>query len=214
MIIALLGISSQEYLRLLCSDNLAFFSTLTCFLCGRRLWRNGFRHRLRPVPLNLIRLKCSGSDCSAHYTVYPEDILPRLQYHSQTAFALISACLASASGLEHAFKTYQHARETRIEDGKDAGPDVSTLRRWVKKFSDLSSLLSLLNSAFQMPRPCEFLIRAVHLTPLLPSQLLSWLPTTCNESSPKMPVTSDSNRANGCSSLEKSLNFYNQEHPP
>lgn len=144
---SLFGVSSQDYNRLLASGSLTFFSQLTCFQCGRRLWRNGYRHRQHPFSIKLVRLKCSNSWCKEHYTVYPSDVLPCYRHNPETISSLTAACLQTPSSIELALRNYQHARERRIEDGEAGGPDVSTLRHWLKKLSDPASILSLFLSA-------------------------------------------------------------------
>jgi transcriptional regulator with XRE-family HTH domain len=46
-------------------------------------------------------------------------------------------------------RSYQHSRECRIENGGCGGPDVSTLRRWLKALSVPLSILFLFLSAIK-----------------------------------------------------------------
>ena len=212
---SLFGVSSQVYIRLLGSGNLAFFSQFTCFHCGRRLWRNGYRQRQHPVSIKLVRLKCSNSCCHANYTAYPSDIFPRYRYFPATVSAMADTCLNSPSGLEQALCSYQHARENRIEDGQVTGPEVTSLRRWIKKLSDPQSILSLFLSARRMLSSTERrLIAVIYQTMPLALQLLAEPLLAQENSSPKAPVTDLQNQANDGASSQKDLDFYNQEHPP
>lgn len=212
---SLFGVSSQVYIRLLESGNLAFFSQFTCFRCGRRLWRNGYRQRRHPAPIKLVRLKCSNSCCHANYTVYPSDIFPRYRYSPATVSAMADTCLNSPSGLEQALCSYQHARENRIEDGQVTGPEVSSLRRWIKILSDSQSILSLFLSARRMLSSAERrLITVVFLSMPLAIQLLAAPLLAQKNSSPIAPVTSSLSQVNGDAVAQNDLNFYPQEHPP
>ena len=212
---SLFGVSSQFYIRLLESGNLAFFSQFACFRCGRRLWRNGYRHRQHPVSMKLVRLKCSNSFCHANYTVYPSDIFPRYRYSPATVSAMADTCLNSPAGLEQALCSYQHARENRIEDGQATGPEVSSLRRWIKKLSDPQSILSLFLSARRVLSSTERrLIAVIYLTMPLALRLLAEPLLAQENSSPIAPVTSSLNQVNGDAVVKNDLNFYPQEHPP
>lgn len=212
---SLFGVSSQVYIRLLESGNLAFFSQFTCFHCGGGLWRNGYRQRQHPVSIKLVRLKCSNSCCHANYTVYPSDIFPRYRYFPATVSAMADTCLNSPSGLEQALCSYQHARENCIEDGQVTGPEVSSLRRWIKKLSDPQSILSLFLSARRMLSSAERrLIAVIFLSMPLAIQLLAAPLLAQGNSSPIAPVTSFLNRVNGDAVAQNDLNFYPQEHPP
>lgn len=212
---SLFGVSSQVYIRLLESGNLAFFSQFTCFHCGQRLWRNGYRQRRHPVSIELVRLKCSNCFCHANYTVYPSDIFPRYRYSPATVSAMADTCLNSPSGLEQALCSYQHVRENRIEDGQVTGPEVSSLRRWIKKLSDPQSILSLFLSARRMLSSAERrLITVIFLSMPLAIQLLAAPLLAQGHSSPIAPVTSFLNQVNGDAVAQNDLNFHPQEHPP
>jgi hypothetical protein len=212
---SLFGVSSQVYIRLLGSGNLAFFSQFTCFHCGRRLWRNGYRQRQHPVSIKLVRLKCSNSFCHANYTAYPSDIFPRYRYFPATVSAMADTCLNSPSGLEQSLCSYQHARENLIEDGQITGPEVSSLRRWIKKLSDPQSILSLFLSARRVLSSTERrLIAVIYLTMPLALRLLAEPLLAQENSSPIAPVTSSLNQVNGDAVVKNDLKFYPQEHPP
>lgn len=215
MVISLFGVSSQDYIRLLESGSLTFFSQLTCFQCGRRLWRNGYRHRQQPVSIKLVRLKCSNSSCKEHYTVYPSDVLGRYRHNPETISSLTTACLQAPSSIELALRDYQHARERRIEDGEAGGPDVSTLRRWLKMLSDPASILSLFLSARErLPSTEARLIMVILLVASFATKLLIMPSAEHDTLSPKAPVTDEVNQAIYGASSQNELNFYNQEHPP
>lgn len=212
---SLFGVSSQVYIRLLESGNLAFFSQFTCFRCGQRLWRNGYRQRQHPISIKLVRLKCSNSCCHANYTVYPSETFPRYRHFPATVSAMADTCLNSPSGLEQALCSYQHARENRIEDGQVTGPEVSSLRRWIKKLSDPRSILSLFLSARRMLSSAERrLIAVIFLSMPLAIQLLAAPLPVQENSSPIAPVTSSLNQVKGDAVAQNDLNFYPQEHPP
>lgn len=212
---SLFRVSSQDYIRLLESGNLAFFSQLTCFRCDSELWRNGYRQRRSPVSIKLVRLKCSNSGCKEHYTVYPSDVLGRYRHKPETISSLTTACLQAPSSIELALRNYQHARERLIEDGEAGGPDVSTLRCWLKKLSDPASILSLFLSARKMfPATEALFIMAVLLATSFATQLLVMPSAEHDTLSPKAQVTDLQNQANDGVSSQKDLNFYNQEHPP
>lgn len=213
--ITLFSVSSQDNLRLLEPETLASFSGLSCFLCGSGLWRNGYRQRLRPVVAKLQRLKCRNPACKAHYTVYTSGILPGYRYNLGTISKLTSECLNSPSGIEPALRNYEHSRECLIEDGKCGGPDVSTLRRWVKLLSVPLSILFLFLSALKQsmaaanPHPA-----VVFLLDSLAIQFLTRPLAGHDTLSPTMPVTDTLNQANNVVFSQQNLNFYNQEHPP
>jgi hypothetical protein len=210
-----LSVSSQDYIRLLEPENLAFFSQLTCFFCDSRLWRNGYRYRQYPVSIKLVRLKCRNSGCNAHYTVYPYDVLPRYRHKPEIIFKLTSECLKESPKLENALRSYQHRRERRIEDGEDSGPDVSTLRGWLCRLSDPASILSIFLSARQILVPSErHLIMVVLLVASFASQLLTMTLEAQDNSSPITPVTSSKFQDKNDVVTQNDLNFYNQEHPP
>jgi len=212
---SLFGVSSQDYNRRLESGSLTFFSQLTCFRCSKRLWRNGYRQREHPVSIKLVRLKCSNSGCNEHYTVYPSDVLPRYRHKPETISSLTTACLQVPSSIELTLRNYQHARERRIEDGEAGGPDVSTLRCWLKKLSDPASILALFLSARKrLPATEARLIMAVLLVASFATQLLVIPSAEHDKLSPKAPVTDSINQANDGASSQNDLYFYNQEHPP
>ena len=177
--------------------------------------KHGYRRRLFPIPIRLVRLKCSNPACRSHYTAYPSDILPRHRYSPETVSTLTDECLNSSSGLEQAFCDYQHTRENCIEDGKEAGPDVSSLRRWIKNLFNPQSMLSLFLSAYRQSLVADrSLIMVVSLTVSLTTQLLVMPLAIQDVSSPIVPVTDSSNQANGCVVTQNDLNFHMQEHPP
>lgn len=212
---SLFSVSSHDYIRLTASGSLDFFSEFSCFHCNSRLWRNGYRQRCRPVLIKLVRLKCRNPKCNCHYTVYPSDVLPRYRYHPETISSLTAPCLKTPSSIEAALRVYQHAREHRIDEGETAGPDVSTLRRWIKSLADLASFLSLVLSARKrLPAAASRLITVVLLTASLTTQLLTGFFAEQKVLSPKVPVTDPQNQANDGVSSQKDLDFYNQEHPP
>jgi len=74
---------------------------------------------------------------------------------------MADTCLNSPAGLGQALCSYQHARENRIENGQVTGPEVSSLRRWIKKLSDPQSILSLFLSAHRMLSSAEMRLIAV-----------------------------------------------------
>jgi len=112
-------------------------------------------------------------------------------------------------------RNYQHGRERRIEDGESGGPDVSTLRRWLKSLSVPVSILSLFLSAQeQLLATASALIMVILLAASLATKLLARTLSGYNTLSPKAPVTDPTNQANGVVSSQNDLNFYNQEHPP
>ncbi|MEW6710665.1 MAG: hypothetical protein AB1403_12640 [Candidatus Riflebacteria bacterium] len=128
---------------------------------------------------------------------------------------MADTCLNSPSGLEQALCSYQHARENRIEDGQATGPEVSSLRRWIKKLSDPQSILSQFLSARRMLSSAERrLIAVIFLTMPLAIQLLAAPLLAQKKSSPIAPVTSSLNQVNGDAVSQNDLNFYPQEHPP
>lgn len=112
-------------------------------------------------------------------------------------------------------RCYQHSRERRIEDGEVGGPDVSTLRRWVKALSVPLSILFLFLSALKHSMSAANRYSAIiFLSASLSMQRLI-KPLAGHETlSPTMPVTDNLNQANGVVFSQQSLNFYNQEHPP
>lgn len=153
--------------------------------------------------------------CKSNFTAYPYDVLPG--YHNNPAIIskLTAACLGEPSGLERAMSRYQFDRELRIEDGESGGPDVSTLRRWLRKLSEPASVLSLFLSAKkQFIAPINPPIMVVFLVISLATQLLGMPLGSQDDSSPTLPVTGHLNRVNGCVSLQKDDNFNSQEHPP
>jgi len=212
---SLFSVSSQDYIRLTTSGSLDFFSEFSCFHCNRRLWRNGYRQRRYPVSIKLVRLKCRNPECNRHYTVYPSDVLPRYRHYPETISSLTAACLKPSSSIEPALRVYQHIRERRVDDGEAGGPDVSTLRRWLKTLADPASVLSLFLSARKrlLTTDSQF-IMVVLLTAALATQLLATPLTRRAALSPKAPVTATQNQANDGASSQKDLDFYNQEHPP
>ena len=212
---SLFGVSSQDYNRLLESGNLTIFSQLTCFRCGQRLWRNGYRQRCYPVSMKLVRLKCSNSGCNEHYTVYPSDVLPRYRHKPETISSLTTPCFQTPSSIELALRNYQHTRERRIDDGEAGGPDVSTLRHWLKRLSDPASILSLFLSARErLPATAARLTMVVLLVASFATQLLIMPSAEHDTLSPKVPVTDSINQPNNGASSQNDLNFYKQEHPP
>lgn len=167
------------------------------------------------MPIKLQRLKCRNPACKAHYTVYPPDILPGYRYNLETIFQLTSECLNSPSGIEPALRSYQYSRECRIEDGEVGGPDVSTLRRWVKALSaPLSILLMFLSALKQSMAAANPHSAVIFLSASLVIQLLTKPLVGHDTLSPTMPVTDNLNQANGVVFSRQNLNFYNQEHPP
>lgn len=215
MLASLFCVSSQDYIRLLESESLDFFSQFSCFLCDSRLWRNGYRQRRYPVSIKLVRLKCQNPKCNCHYTVYPSDVLPRYRHNPETISTLTIACLKASSSLEQSLCNYQHGRERRIEDGKSGGPDVSTLRRWLKSLSVPVSILSLFLSAQEQLLATESAnTMVVLLAASLATQLLARTLSERQPLSPIAPVTDPTNQANGGVSSQNDLDFYNQEHPP
>jgi len=212
---SLFSVSSHDYIRLSASGSLDFFSEFSCFHCDSRLWRNGYRQRRYPVSMKLVRLKCRNSKCNCHYTAYPSDVLGRYRHHPETISSLTASCLKTSSRIEPALRNYQHARERRIDDGEAAGPDVSTLRRWLKSLADPASILSLLLSARKrLPSTNAQLMMVVLLAASLATQLLAMPSAVQDESSPKEPVTDLQNQANDGAASQRDLDFYNQEHPP
>ncbi len=209
-----LSVSSHDYNRLLEAGNLAFFSRFSCFYCGSRLWRNGFRDRKHPFPIKLVRLCCSNSTCSAHYTVYPSDVLPWYRHTSDTIFQ-VATTLNAGPNLERSFNSYQHLRERRIEDQEAAGPDVSTLRRWVNSLNNPSSQLSLFLSAREkLALSDNRFITVISLLASLVTKLLE-IPLPARKFlSPILQVTESLKRVNGVSVTQNNLNFNPQEHPP
>ncbi len=167
------------------------------------------------MPIKLQRLKCRNPACKAHYTAYPPDILPGYRYHLETILKLTSECLNSPSGVEPAFRKYEHSRERRIDDGEDGGPDVSTLRRWLKALSaPLSILLMFLSALKQSMAAANPHSAVIFLSASLVIQLLTKPLVVHDTLSPTMPVTDNLNQANGVVFSRQNLNFYNQEHPP
>jgi len=167
------------------------------------------------VSVKLQRLKCRNPACRAHYTVYPSDILPGYRYNLETISKLTSECLNSPSGVEPAFRKYQHGRERRIDDGEDGGPDVSTLRRWLKTLSaSFSILLLFLSTLKQSTAAANPHSAVIFLSASLVIQLLTKPLVGHATLSPTMPVTDNLNQANSVVFLRQNLNFYNQEHPP
>lgn len=165
--------------------------------------------------VKLQRLKCRNPSCKAHYTVYPSDILPGYRYNLETILKLTSECLNSPSGFELAFRKYQHNRERLIDDGEDGGPDVSTLRRWLKSIATPFSILLLFLSALKQSMAAANPHYAViFLSASLVIQLLAKSLAGRDTLSPTMPVTDNLNQVNGVVSSQQNLNFYNQEHPP
>lgn len=142
-------------------------------------------------------------------------MLPGYRYGLETISKLTSECLNSPSGIEPSLRQYQHNRELRIEDGEDGGPDVSTLRRWLKALSAPLSILLLFLSAMKRSmaaaRPYSAII---FLSASLVIQLLTRSLVGHDTLSPTMPVTDNLNQANGVVFSRQNLNFYNQEHPP
>lgn len=162
-----------------------------------------------------MRLKCRNPLCRANFTAYPYDVLPGYRHNPAIISKLTAACLGEPSGLERAMSQYQCDREFRIEDGESGGPDVSTLRRWLRKLSEPASVLSLFLSAKkQFIAPINPPIMVVFLVISLATQLLEMPLGPENYSSPTLPVTEHSNRVNGCVSSQKDDNFNYQEHPP
>lgn len=212
MVITLVGVSSQNYLRLLEADKLAFSSEITCFLCRRQLWLNGYGKRSKPWPFKPQRLKCSLQACSAHYTVLPGDIVPGRHYDLETIEAHCKFLNQQApERVERAFEAYKQDRETRIEDGLPAGPDASTLRRWHKDLNNLPSAFGLYYSTFQHISKADCRqITAFCINKNAPASCLtqSWPLSLI------LPVTAASNFANSGASSKNNLNFSNQEHPP
>ncbi len=212
---SLFGVSSQDYIRLLESGSLAFFSQLACFRCGSELWRNGYRQRLYPASIKLVRLKCRNPECNAHYTVYPSDMLPGYCHNPATILQLTADCLKAPFGIEKALRNYEHARERRIEDGENSGPEVSTLRRWLNRISDPVSILSLFLSAQkQFLATANHRIMVVLLVASLATQLLAMPLAEHDTLSPTAPVTDSLNQVKGDMSSQNDLDFYKQEHPP
>ena len=167
------------------------------------------------MSVKLQRLKCRNPACRAHYTVYPSDILPGYRYNLETISKLTSECLNSPSGVEPAFRKYQHGRERRIDDGEDGGPDVSTLRRWLKTISaSFSIFLLFLSTLKQSTASANPHSAVIFLSALLVIQLLTKPLVGHATLSPTMPVTDNLNQANSVVFLRQNLNFYNQEHPP
>lgn len=112
-------------------------------------------------------------------------------------------------------RSYQHSRECRIEDGECGGPDVSTLRRWLKVLSVPLSILFLFLSALKQSMAAATPPSAVmFLSASLLIQLLTKPSAGQNTLSPTMPVTDNLNQANDVVFSQQNLNFYNQEHPP
>ncbi|NCB85767.1 MAG: hypothetical protein EOM44_14945 [Bacteroidia bacterium] len=215
MFASLFRVSSQDYIRLLESGSLDFFSQFSCFFCDSRLWRNGYRQRCYPVSIKLVRLKCQNPKCNCHYTVYPSDVFPRYRHNPETILTLTTVCLKASSSLEQSLCNYQHGRERRIEDGESGGPDVSTLRRWLKSLFAPVSILSLFLSAQEQPLSTESAdIMVVLLVASLATQLLERTLSGRQPLSPKAPVTDPTNQSNGGVSSQNDLNFYKQEHPP
>lgn len=162
-----------------------------------------------------MRLKCSNPLCRANFTAYPYDVLPGYRHNPAIISKLTAACLSEPSGLERAMGQYKCDRELRIEDGESGGPDVSTLRRWLRKLSEPASVLSLFLSAKkQLTAPINPPIMVVFLAISLATQLLKMPLASQGDSSPTAQVTENLNRVNGCVSSQKDQNFYNQEHPP
>jgi len=212
---SLFNVSSHDYIRLSAAGSLDFFSEFSCFHCDSRLWRNGYRQRRYPVSMKLVRLKCRNQKCNCHYTAYPSDVLGRYRHPAETISSLTDSFLRTSSSIEPALLNYQHARERRIDDGEAAGPDVSTLRRWLKILADPASILSLLLSARKrLPPTNGQLMMVVLLAASLAIQLLELHSATQDMLSPKAPVTDLQNQANDGASSQKDLDFYNQEHPP
>ena len=167
------------------------------------------------MSVKLQRLKCRNPACRAHYTVYPSDILPGYRYNLETISKLTSECLNSPSGVEPAFRKYQHGRERRIDDGEDGGPDVSTLRRWLKTLSaSFSILLLFLSTLKQSTAAANPHSAVIFLSASLVIQLLTKPLVGHATLSPTMPVTDNLNQSNSVVFLRQNLNFYNQEHPP
>jgi hypothetical protein len=141
--------------------------------------------------------------------------VPGYRYHLETIFQLTSECLTSPSGIERALRSYQHSRERRIEDGEIGGPDVSTLRRWLKALSaPLSILLLFLSTLKRSMAAAKPHSAVIFLSASLAIQLLTKSLAGYNILSPTMPVTDNLNQSNGVVFLRPNLNFYNQEHPP
>ena len=112
-------------------------------------------------------------------------------------------------------RSYQYSRECRIEDGEVGGPNVSTLRRWVKALSaPLSILLMFLSALKQSMAAANSHSAVIFLSASLVIQLLTKPLVGHDTLSPTMPVTDNLNQANGVVFLRQNLNFYNQEHPP
>lgn len=215
MFVSLFCVSSQDYIRLQEAESLDFFLQFSCFYCDSSLWRNGSRQRQKPVSIKLVRLKCSNLKCNCHYTVYPSDIFPHYRHAPETIFTLIAGCLQVSSNLEQSLLTYQYDRERQIDEGKSGGPDVSTLRCWIKSLSRPVSILSLFLSAQKRFLAAEStLIMVVLLAAYLATQLLADTLSECKCLSPKAPVTKLLNQANDISVIQKINNFYLQEHPP
>lgn len=167
------------------------------------------------MSVKLQRLKCRNPFCKAHYTVYPSDILPGYRYNLETILKLTSECLNSPSGVEPAFRKYQHGRERRVDDGEDGGPDVSTLRRWLKSLAGpVAVLLLFLSARKPFMAAANLYSSAVFQSASLAVQLLTRPLAEHATLSPTMPVTDNLNQANGVVFLQPNLNFYNQEQPP
>ena len=112
-------------------------------------------------------------------------------------------------------RNYQYSRECRIEDGEVGGPDVSTLRRWVKALSSPLSILLLFLSALKQSMAAANPHSAVVFLSASPAiQLLTKALAVHDTLSPTVPVTDNLNQANGVVFLRQNLNFYNQEQPP
>jgi hypothetical protein len=147
--------------------------------------------------------------------VYPFGTVPGYRYNLETILKVTSECLNSPSGVEPLLRKYQHSRERRIDDGEDGGPDVSTLRRWLKKLATpLSILLLFLSARKHFMAAANRYFMVIFLSASLMIQLLMKPLAGHDTLSPTTTVTEHLNQVKGVVSLQQNLNFYNQEHPP
>lgn len=138
MNIALPHQTVTEYLRDFFFGRLALFCAGFCPLCGNRIQIIGLRLRLI-MEIPLYRGRCRSEVCGTHFTFLPLFAAPA-KWHGyvQIETALVYLVERNTT-LTSALASWEEAREMRIEDGRPAGPSVSTLRRWWSEFAEASS---------------------------------------------------------------------------
>lgn len=138
MNIALPHQTVTEYLRDFFFGRLALFCAGLCPLCGNRIQIIGLRLRM-VMEIPLYRGRCRSDICRAHFTFLPLFVAPA-KWHGYVQIEAALVYLAERkTTLTSALASWENEREMRIEEGRPAGPSVSTLRRWWGELAEASS---------------------------------------------------------------------------